>query len=199
MGTLALLQEGNTRTDLNITDIRYAHTKLGRLLSNQFAEFGFGDRARRFGLDAKYIQAALEGIRNKSLNLPVYASTASVNREVEKQADLMLSGVMQKHHQMIGQMMQAASNQFTPPEMKKYIAEAIEASNLLMRMVFKHFGYDEVERFVPDVTVQAQPTNGPGQPQLPPGQGQPGQGGMGPGGTQDALPLMIQMMQNKVQ
>ncbi len=191
MGTLSLLQEGNTRTDLNITDIRYAHTKLGRLLSKQYAEFGLGTRPRQFGLDGPAIQAAFEGIRDKAICLPVSASTASVNREVEKQADIMLSGLMQKHYQMIGQMLQAASNQFTPPEMKQYLNDSIEAANTLMKSVFRHFGYDEVERYVPEVQAAAAP-QAP-QRALPGGMSAaPGGGGApkppGPAGTPQGAP-----------
>ena len=192
MGTLSLMQEGNTRTDLNITDIRYAHTKLGRILAHQYAEFGIRQRAKLFGLDAGNLQAALDGIKSKSLNLPVYAATASVNREVEKQSDLMLTGVMMKHHQMVGQLVANAANQFTPPEVKKLVYDQIDAANTLMKMVFKHFGYDEVDRFVPEVAPPPAP-----KPQAPqqPGQGtqsqQPAQGAQP---SQGGLPLQLQQM-----
>jgi hypothetical protein len=193
-GTLSLLQEGNTRTDLNITDIRYAHTKVGRVLSQEFAEFGPGnDRVRRFGMDAEKIKKAFELIQSGSINLPITAATASINREVEKQSDLMLTGVMQKHHQMVGQMLQAASNQFSPPEMKKYLFEAIDAANTLMKSVFRHFGYDEVDKFVPAVE-QAPPAPQPGQPQLSPGQPQPqGQPQEAPQPQQEAGGLIASM------
>jgi len=153
MGTLSLLQEGNTRTDLNITDIRYAHTKLGRIIARQESEFGADDeeRFRKYGKMGVMVQQALQLYKRGLLTLPVYASTASVNREVEKQADLMLSGLMQKHHQMIAQMLGAASNQFAPPEIKGYMTKAVESANALMQQVFRHFGYDEVTRYVPDV------------------------------------------------
>jgi len=205
MGTLSLLQEGNTRTDLNVTDIRYAHTKLGRLLSKLYSEFGIGSRARQFGGDAENIKSAFDAIREQSLCLPISASTASVNREVEKQSDLMLTGVMQKHHQVIAQMLQAASNQFTPPEQKKYLYGAIENANTLMKLVFKHFGYDETERFVTDVQAPQPGIAGSQEGVLPPGQGQPqgvSQGGpapqippsgpSGPGGT--GLPPALQQL-----
>jgi hypothetical protein len=186
MGTLALLQEGNTRTDLNITDIRYAHIKLGRVVVNQRAEFGTGD-LRRFGENAPLIKAALEGIKNKMLNLPVYSATASVNREVEKQSDLMLTGVMQKHYAMITQMLQAANNQFSQPAERKYLADAVQAANTLMQAVFKHFGYDEVERFVPEVEEPAPPAQS-GTPASPSGQPQGGPPVVAGGPPQGAAP-----------
>jgi len=95
MGTLSLLQEGNTRTDLNITDIRYAHTRLGRLLCREYGMFGVNeDLLDSFGAAGAKIKLGLEAIRDRKMALPVYASNASVNREVEKQSDMMLTGVM---------------------------------------------------------------------------------------------------------
>src|SRR5207248_644900 len=95
MGTLSLLQEGNTRTDLNITDMRYAHTKLGRLLCSEYARFGIGDeRQQAFGELSQKIEAALYAMDKKKLILPVAASSASLNREVEKQNDILISGLM---------------------------------------------------------------------------------------------------------
>ncbi len=182
MGTLSLMQEGNTRTDLNVTDIRYAHTKLGRIIAKQEAEFGSDDSSRykRYGKMGSLVQQALQAYKDGVITLPVYAATASVNREVEKQSDLMLSGLMQKHHQMIAQMLGAAANQFTPPEVKKYMTDAVESANALMKSVFRHFGYDEVDRYVPDAQPPAQGTQPPemgggpgGAPQLPPVSGAP--------------------------
>ena len=195
MGTLSLLQEGNTRTDLNVTDIRYAHTKLGRLLSKLYAEFGTGGRSSQFGGDKENIDKAFEAIRGNTLCLPIAAATASVNREVEKQSDLMLTGVMQKHHQMIGQMLQAAGNQFAPLEQKKYLYGAIENSNTLMKLVFKHFGYDETERFVTDVELPSQQPPQAGSPAAP---GDQQQGGGQPQQSQaqglDGLPPALQQL-----
>jgi hypothetical protein len=178
-GTLSLLQEGNTRTDLNITDIRYAHTKLGRIIGRQEAEFGNEDvnRFRRYGKMAGMVQQALKAMKDGVLTLPVYASTASVNREVEKQSDTMLTQLMQRHYAMITQMLQAANNMMTPEPVKKYLNEACESANMLMKSVFRHFGYDEAGRYVPDVQ-QAQPQQGPGQQQ------QLGQQMLGAGGPQ---------------
>lgn len=167
IGTLSIMQEGNTRTDLNVTDIRYAHTKLGRLLLTEYAEFGIGDRARLFGESGRKLEEALRRFRRGDIALPVYAATASVNREVEKQNDLMLTGMMQKHHQMITQMLQAASNQMMPPAIRDYMQNAIKSSEMLMKMVMRHFGYDEVDRLVPEAKLEEKPQQQP-QPQQGP-------------------------------
>jgi len=152
IGTLSLLQEGNSRTDLNITDIRYANTKAGRLFARQYAFFGAGEeRLEMFGAEkAKLIEQALEGLRKKKLALPIYSSTASVNREVEKQNDLMLTNIMLRHYSTITTMLQTVQNAMLPQEVRTYVGEATKAANGLMKLVLQHFGYDEVERLVPE-------------------------------------------------
>jgi hypothetical protein len=106
------------------------------------------------------VQKALQAYKDGLITMPVYAATASVNREVEKQSDLMLSGLMQKHHQMIAQMLGAAANQFSPPEVKAYMVKAVESANTLMQEVFRHFGYDEVKRYVPDADTGQEQAKG---------------------------------------
>lgn len=190
MGTLSLMQEGNTRTDLNVTDIRYAHTKLGRIILNQYAYFGLGDRIAMFGKMGDRLREAMELVKQKAIALPVFASTASVNREVEKQADVMLTQIMQRHYGMVTQMLMQAENAMLPPNVKKYIGEAVISGNLLMKSVLRHFGRDEVDRLVPDPDVTPpQPQPGPGQPQ--PGQPQPGPGGP-PQGAPSPIPAGAQ-------
>lgn len=195
MGTLSLLQEGNSRSDLNTTDIRYAHTKLGRILTEEYAEFGIGDRAQRYGQMGAKLSAALKLISDGKLRLPVTASTASVNREVEKQNDIMLTAIMQKHYGAVVQMLQLASNQMMPQEVKVYVTKASESATRLMREVLRHFDYDEVETLVPEAIakagtlgVQAPAPNAGAPPGLAtsapqqPGGASPLPGGLGPGG-----------------
>lgn len=167
-GTLSLLQEGNTRTDLNVTDMRYAHSKLGRILMREYAEIGVETKAMMFGETGKQVIEALELFKQGRIALPISAATGSVNREVEKQNDLMLTGITQKHHSMVMELLQASANMMMPPNAKDYANKAIKSSEILMKYVMKHFGYDEVDRLVPtaqeaSAAVQPQPNSIPGQ------------------------------------
>lgn len=174
MGTLSLLQEGNTRTDLNITDMRDAHTRLGRLLCREYAVTGLGDRTAAFGELSKKIEAALNAMEAGQVVLPITAATSSVNREVEKQNDLMLSGLLNRHYSQITQMLQSSADPRVPDEIKQYVAKAVRGADYMMKSVMRHFGYDEVEKYVPDALP---PEGAPGaKPQGAPqgqGQGQP--------------------------
>lgn len=163
MGTLSMIQEGNRRSDMNITDMRYAHTKLGRILAQEYAHFGLGDRPELFGAKAEKIREAFEAIKAGTIGLPIYASTASVNKEVEKQNDLMLVGVMTRHYQMIAQLIQGASSMMTPEEVKKYLKDTIIAANTLMKSILRDFDKEDTDRLVPEVKFneQGQPTPTP--------------------------------------
>lgn len=192
MGTLSLLQEGNTRTDLNITDIKYAHTRLGRVLGLEYGTFGLRDNLKQqFGEAGEKIQTALEAIVDHKMTLPVYASTASVNREVEKQSDIMLTQIMDRYHQGVAAMLQAMNNPMIPDQVKEYTMGALEAARTLMKATLRHFGHDEVDRLVPDIPK--------GQPQTPPAQppgGAPKPGGLpagveAPGGLESMLPPVV--------
>jgi hypothetical protein len=192
MGTLAIMQDGNTRTDLNTTDMRYSHTILGRIIARQYAYFGTGDRLELFGQKtAESIQKALDGLRSGKLALPIYASSASINREVEKQNDMMLTGVMARHYQMVAQMIQASQNPMLPDPAKQYAVKCIESAEKIMKTVMRHFGYDDIDRLVPEapVNAQQQPQQGP---QLPPGGPPqtaplPANGGGSPGGLASTM------------
>lgn len=173
MGTLSLLQEGNTRTDLNITDIRYAHTRLGRVLGLEYGTFGLRDELKeQFGEAGDKIQEALDAIVSHKMALPVYASTASVNREVEKQSDIMMTQIMDRYHQGVAAMLQAINNPVVPENVKAYTMDALEAARTLMKATLRHFGQDEVDRLVPEIPKPQQLQQ---PPQPPPGM--PMQGG----------------------
>lgn len=168
MGTLSVMQEGNSRKDLNVSDMRDGHVRLMRLISHQYGSLSGNDkfceeRYNLFGKKAANIKKAFEMIVSKKMGLPCYSSTASLNKEVEKQNDIMLSQVMARHYQMIAQLLGSTQSVMTPPQVKEYMMEVIMASNLLMKKILRNFGHDEVERLVPDPLKQgaSHGNNGP--------------------------------------
>lgn len=179
MGTMSLLQEGNTRTDLNITDMRDAHTRLGRLLCREYAVTGLGQRMEAWGDLGAKIEKALKALEAGQVVIPITASTSSINREVEKQNDIMLSGLLSRHYGQITQMLQMAGQQAADPRLpdqvrqvvSQYLIKAMNGADFMMKSIFRHFGYDEVDKLVPESI----PVNPPGgqPPQAPPAQQMP--------------------------
>lgn len=184
MGTMSMLQEGNRRTDLTISDMRDAHTRLGRILLRQYHDFGKDstfckERYKMFGDMASIIEEAIEKTQTRQLSIPVYASTSSVNKEVEKQSDIMMTQIVNRHYQMVSQLLMQLNQPAIPPPVKEYSMQVIDASNYLMRTIMKNFGHDDVEKLIPDPLKKmlGGPNGGPGQ-QPQPGQA-PIQGGGG--------------------
>jgi hypothetical protein len=190
MGTLSLLQEGNSRKDLNVSDMRDSHVRLMRLISLQYGKFGsdskhHDSRLELFGKKAKLIKTALEMIANRKMGLPCYSSTASINKEVEKQNDMMLVNVMMRHYQTVAQLLGSMQSVMTPPAVKSYFVEVMIASNLLMKKILRNFGHDEVERLVPDPFKKGVPGAAPNDQTKPQGEAA---GALGGGSEMDVPP-----------
>ena len=187
MNTLAVMQEGNGRKDALVSDMRDSHVRLMRLVSHEYGIFGpqssfHKKRLDLFGRKADKIAEAFQKIVRKEMALPCYSSTASVNREVEKQNDIMLSQVMTRHYQMIAQLLNSLQSAGVAPLVKQYFVQVIISSNLLMKKLLRNFDYDEVERLLPDPLKQAQENQPPGnQPQSP--QGGPSAAAQNTGGS----------------
>lgn len=153
MGTFALLQAGNRRININVTDFRYMHLKSGRKMLKQYAEFGVGDRLQRFGTQAQLIKKALESIKKKRIDLPIRAATASMNQEVEKQNGMLFTQVMQRHYSAISQILQGVQNPTMPEDLKQYLIGSIGGMAQLMSRLLRVFGYDDVSRLQPELEI----------------------------------------------
>jgi hypothetical protein len=150
MGTFSVMQQSNKRSNLRTTDMRYSHISLGRLVLKLYATFGLGDKGRIFGKNEKYLVKALEAVKSGRLNFPVRASTASINRELEKQNDMLLVNVLRQHHMGIAQLMQSVVGGQLPPPLAKYLVKTIRSSDALMHQVLRNFGHDDTSRLLPD-------------------------------------------------
>jgi len=160
MGTFSVMQSGNRRVNVNITDFRYMHLKLGRKAAKQYAEFGIGDRLKYFGNQGKYLKLALENIRKGKIDLPIRAANASINKELEKQNDMLLTQVMQRHHATIAQILQGLGNPQMPPELKQFLIGVIGSSGELMSRILRNFGHDDIARLQPELETVKQLTKG---------------------------------------
>ena len=153
LGTFSVMQAGNRRANINTTDIRYAHIKLGRKFLTYYSHFGIGERIKLFGEKSQYLKLALENYKNGRIMLPIKAANASINRELEKQNDMLLANVMRQHHMGIAQLLQSVLNPAMPPEMKEYLIGVMEASQQLMYHILRNFGHDDTSRLLPKPSV----------------------------------------------
>lgn len=156
-GTFAVLQAGNRRVNLNTTDARYAHLRLCRNILLQYAHFGIGERVKLFGQQAEFLTKALESVKSKRIALPIRAANASVNRELEKQNDMLLNGVMRQHYASVSQILQTLPQ--APPYLQQYLMNVIKASDSLMRHILRNFGHDDVSRLLPEAITKEMEAN----------------------------------------
>lgn len=155
-GTYSLMQEGNRTVGANITDFKYAHIKLGQLIAKINAHFGTDGREDYFGERREIILKALDSFKNKRLGFNIRAATASINREIEKQNYLLLTGIMQRHYTAVGQMLQAVASPTLEPTLRDYLIKTIKGSDQLMEKVLQSFGIDDKSRILPEAKISVQ-------------------------------------------
>jgi hypothetical protein len=167
LGTMAMMQEGNSLVNLEVSDFRHAHVKLGSLLTAIYGKTGVGSRADAFGLDADVLKSAFEEYNKHRIRIPIRAASASFNREVERQSDMLMVGLLQRHGTAIGQTLQAISNPMVPPDLQEYLKMWIVASNMFMKGVLRDFGYNQPDRYLPDPALP--PSSTPTRREMAPG------------------------------
>jgi hypothetical protein len=202
LGTLAAMQEGNHRTNLATSDFRHAHVDVGSICTSLYDRFGTSGKEQMFGKDSKFLLAALKEFGQGKSLIPIRSTNAAVNREVEKQNDMLMVGLVQRHYTAQAQLMQALQNQMIPENAKAYFTKVIESADRMMQRILRDFGYDQPKDFIPDAGEGLQPNAQPQAPQagpdaaaiaarqsmggpvVPPGAGQGNAGVPGMGGPQ---------------
>src|SRR6266403_2995955 len=152
-GTLAIIQEGNRRFDLNIRDMRAALSYVGgRLLElNQI----FRPRGMMYwvqGEEGRMTEAVLNlppEFSASKLSIELTASTATVNRAVEKQELIALMGLTERYHQAMAQIAMVLFNPQVPGPAKEYFVKASKSATMLMRRVVQAFDQKSVNDLVP--------------------------------------------------
>lgn len=148
-GTAAVLQQQNNRNNLRMSDMRSAHVRIGRKILNIYSHFGVSKKLRMFGDSAGVLAAALESYKSEKLGLGIKAATASVNRELEKQNDILLSATLERLYAGDAQIIQSLVTPGAPDPLKAYYVEVLGAKNALMKHILRNFGRDDVDRLVP--------------------------------------------------
>ena len=185
-GTFAAMQMQNNRTSLRTSDMRNAHTRAGAKLTQIYAHFGIGGKLRQFGNNADALQAALSSIKSGKLGLLIRPASASINKEMEKQNDMLLSGTLERMYAGDAQIIQSLSAQGMPEELKSYYIEILKAKGVFMKHMLRNFNYDDIDRLIPVPAFLKENRNGVPNGQSAGGVRQPPQA---PGATQATVPV----------
>lgn len=191
-GTLAMIQEGNRRFDLNIRDIRESLGTVGRRVLE------LNQRFRPRGA-AYFVEGADGAHVEEILNLPpdfsaakvavdLTASTATINREVEKQGLIGLLGVMTQYYGILQQGMMVMLQPNIPGEAREMAIKVANSAKHVVDKIVQDFDIKDIDTVVPALAM-AEQMNGNllGNSGNPQGIGnQPGVGGvLPPGGPVD--------------
>jgi len=146
---MTVMQWQNNRNNLRMSDMRSAHVRMGRKLTEIYAHFGIGNKLRSYGDKAELLAKALQHYKDGKLGLLIRPATASYNREVEKQNDILLSQTLERLYAGDAQILQALATPGLPDEMKAYYVEVLKAKNGLMKTILRNFQHDDVDRLIP--------------------------------------------------
>jgi hypothetical protein len=181
-GTLALIQEGNRRFDLNVRDVRDCLGEVGKkllLLNAQFRPSGMAYFVK--GQDGELVEKVLnlpDEFLADGIGMELTASTATINREIEKQGLLAMMGTLTQYYQQLLQIGGIAMNPQTPPPVQKMALEMAEGARYLMSMIVQTYEIRAVDTLLPpsladQLQADTQQNPMPGQPGMP-GAGPPG-------------------------
>jgi hypothetical protein len=188
-GTLAVMQENNTVVGFATSEFRHAHVMLGSTLTAMYGKFGTNGAEEMFGLDGKLLKEALSEYEHNRLRIPIRSANGSLNKEVDKQTGMVISGLMQRHYTAVSQVLQAISNPMAPPELKKYLIGVVAASEAFHKRVLKDFGYEQPDLYVPEAEVEQNERALQGGQMAPGGAPVAGAGPAAPGGGGNNVPL----------
>lgn len=164
-GTLAILQEGNRRFDLNVRDIRDALSGVGRFvleLNHQFRPKGFAYFVQ--GQDGTLTEQMLELPREfiaSRLAIELTASTATINREIERQGYISLLGLLTQYYDRTLQMGSLLANPNVPPELKAMGAKMAEGGRYIMQKLLQTFDIKNIDAVIPAMMEELNGSQGP--------------------------------------
>ena len=154
-GTLAILQEGNRRFDLNVRDIRDALSQVGRLvleLNHQHRPEGFPFFVQ--GADGQLTEQILrlpEEFLASRMAVELTASTATINRDVERQGLITLLGVLTQYYERTLQIGTLLVNPQVPSELKELGARMAEGGRIIMERLVQSFNVKDIDAVLPSL------------------------------------------------
>jgi len=163
MGTLSVMQDGNSRNDHRTSDFRHSHVALMSMLTDFYGFLGLGRKGTTFGLDDELLNKALEDYLSRKMRIPTRAASASLNREISKQSQIILNQAHSMYVKETSSQLQALMNETLPLEYREWLLGVVKAKTMLMQQIFKDFQVsDNPAEYVPDIEYKIQK---PQQPQ----------------------------------
>ncbi len=150
-GTSMVMMQQNNRNSLRTGDIRSSHVKLGCKFLTMYSYFGIGEKLKKYNNAADKLKKALELYKDGTLGLRLRPSSASMNKELERQNGILLSDRLDRYYASQSQMIQAIATPNIPPDLKMYYCESLLATRATMQALLRSFNSDNTETQLPAV------------------------------------------------
>ena len=171
MGTLSVMQDGNSRNDHRTSDFRHSHVAAMSLTTDFYGFLGLGRKGNHFGLDDRVLEEALDDYLERKMRIPTRAASASLNREISKQNLIILKQAYSAYVKETSSQMQAVMNETLPMEYRRALLSWIKAGTKIMQETFKNFQVsDNPVEYVPNIEYklpEEAPPNGAAQGKQP--------------------------------
>jgi hypothetical protein len=164
-GTLAIIQEGNRRFDLNIRDVRETYAKVGRhvfMLNNQYRPKDLAYVLQ--GEAGEFTEMAFdlpEEMVAHKLGFELTASSATINKGVEQAGLTQLLGILMQNMQAGQQAILLLGNPNIPGEAKEFTVKYMAGLNQIVRRLAASFGEKDTAYLVPELPPPAPPQGAP--------------------------------------
>jgi hypothetical protein len=151
-GTSMVMAQQNNRNSLRTGDMRSAHVKLGCKFLTMYSNFGIGDKLKKYGNDAEKLKKALELYKSGTLGLRLRPSSAAMNKELDRQNDILLSDKLDRIYQYQAQIIQAINTPNIPPDLRQYYLDVLLATRATGQALLRNFNKDNIDTILPDVS-----------------------------------------------
>ncbi|HEX4503159.1 MAG TPA: hypothetical protein VH187_18655 [Scandinavium sp.] len=167
MGTMAVLQAGNSRDAHRTSGFRYASIQLYSVTTDFYGFMKLGDTDIQ--------RQALQDYVERRIKIPIRAADASMNKEVTKQNEIILTQAYGAFVKETSSLLQAYQNPTSgDPVYKKWLRSIIIGKVRMFQQIIKDFQLsDNPQEFCPDIefpkeqpNAQAQPPGGGGPPDI---------------------------------
>lgn len=149
-GTAIAMQQMNNRNNLRMSDMRSAHVRIGIKILQQYASYGISSEIlKRYGDYTPVLNSAVQAFKSGKLGLLIKPATASNNKELEKQNDILMLQTLANAQTQDLQMMAQMVTPGIAPDMVAYLKDCITAKNALLRRLLRNFEHPDVERLAP--------------------------------------------------
>lgn len=149
-GTSMMLMQQNNRNNLRMSDMRSAHVRIAIKFMEMYTNFGIGEKLKKYGERATLLKQAFQGFKDGSVGFRLRPATASNNRELERQNDILLSGALSRFYQESAQMIQAMIQaQRDMPQLSEFYNRVLLANAALYQRILRNFNHDDVMRLLP--------------------------------------------------